>query len=161
MGETLMAVVAEGSRGRLYCAPSPEQVDAAAIGKPDDYPDAKIAANPRDFKTPNYGLEAFSQLFTNRQLTALTTFSDLVHEAQEQAEKDALAAGLPDDGVGLADHGTGARAYGEAVGVYLAFLVDQLTNQCSSICGWNAPNTQMRTVFCASGHTYDMGLCGK
>ena len=136
MGETLMAVVAEGSRGRLYCAPSPEQVDAAAIGKPDDYPDAKIAANPRDFKTPNYGLEAFSQLFTNRQLTALTTFSDLVHEAQEQAEKDALAAGLPDDGVGLADHGTGARAYGEAVGVYLAFLVDKLADYNSSICSW-------------------------
>lgn len=119
----------------------------AAIGKPEDYPDAKIAANPRDFKTPNYGLETFSQLFTNRQLTALTTFSDLVHEAQERAERDAARAGLPDDGVGLADHGTGARAYGEAVGVYLAFLVDQLTNQCSSICGWNAPNTQMRTVF--------------
>ena len=147
MGETLMAVVAEGNRGRIYCASSPEQVDVAAIGKPDDYPDAKIAANPRDFKTPNYGLETFSQLFTNRQLTALTTFSDLVHEAQEQAEKDALDAGLTDDGVGLADHGTGARAYGEAVGVYMAFLVDQLTNQCSSVCGWNAPNTQMRTVF--------------
>lgn len=147
MGEMLMAVVAEGDRGRIYCAPAPEQVAAASIEKPADYPDAKIAANPRDFKTPNYGFETFSQLFTNRQLTALTTFSDLVHEAQEKAEKDALAADLSDDGVGLADHGAGARAYGEAVGVYLAFLVDQLTNQCSSICGWNAPNTQMRTVF--------------
>ena len=147
MGERLMAVVAEGNRGRIYFAPSFAQIEAAVVEKPEDYPDAKIAANPRDFKTPNYGLETFSQLFTNRQLTALTTFSDLVHEAQEKAEKDALAAGLPDDGVGLAAHGTGARSYGEAVGVYLAFLVDQLTNQCSSICGWNAPNTQMRTVF--------------
>ena len=89
----------------------------------------------------------FSQLFTNRQLTALTTFSALVGEAQRKAESDAVAAGLADDGVGLADGGTGARAYGEAIGVYLAFVIDQLTNQCSSICGWNAPNTQMRTVF--------------
>lgn len=136
MGETLMAVVAEGSRGRIYCAPSPEQVDAAAIGKPDDYPDAKIAANPRDFRTPNYGLDTFSQLFTNRQLTALTTFSDLVHEAQEQAEKDALAACLPDDGIGLADHGTGARAYGEAVGVYLAFVVDKLADLSNALNRW-------------------------
>lgn len=147
MGEKLMAIVAEGKRGRVYCAPNDEQASVADIPKPDEYPDADIASNPRDFKTPNYGLATFSQLFTNRQLTALTTFSELVGEAQKKAEANAIAAGLPDDGVGLADGGTGARAYGEAIGVYLAFVVDQLTNQCSSICGWNAPNTQMRTVF--------------
>ena len=147
MGEKLMAIVAEGQRGRVYYAPNDEQASVADIPKPDEYPDADIASNPRDFKTPNYGLATFSQLFTNRQLTALTTFSTLVGEAQKRAEKDAVAAGLADDGVGLADGGTGARAYGEAVGVYLAFVIDQLTNQSSSICGWNAPNTQMRTVF--------------
>lgn len=147
MGEKLMAIVAEGKRGRVYCAPNDEQASVADIPKPDEYPDADIASNPRDFKTPNYGLATFSQLFTNRQLTVLTTFSMLVGEAQKRAEKDAVAAGLADDGVGLADGGTGARAYGEAVGVYLAFVIDQLTNQSSSICGWNAPNTQMRTVF--------------
>lgn len=147
MGEKLMAIVAEGKRGRVYCAPNDEQASVADIPKPDEYPDADIASNPRDFRTPNYGLATFSQLFTNRQLTVLTTFSMLVGEAQKRAEKDAVAAGLADDGVGLADGGTGARAYGEAVGVYLAFVIDQLTNQSSSICGWNAPNTQMRTVF--------------
>lgn len=147
MGEKLMAIVAEGKRGRVYCAPNDEQSSVADIPRPDEYPDADIASNPRDFKTPNYGLATFSQLFTNRQLTALTTFSALVGEAQRKAESDAVAAGLADDGVGLADGGTGARAYGEAIGVYLAFVIDQLTNQCSSICGWNAPNTQMRTVF--------------
>lgn len=147
MGEKLMAIVAEGKRGRVYCAPNDEQAFVADIPRPDEYPDADIASNPRDFKTPNYGLATFSQLFTNRQLTALTTFSALVGEAQKKAEADAIAAGLADDGVGLADGGIGARAYGEAIGVYLAFVIDQLTNQCSSICGWNAPNTQMRTVF--------------
>lgn len=147
MGEKLMAIVAEGKHGRVYCAPNDGQASVADIPKPDEYPDADIASNPRDFKTPNYGLATFSQLFTNRQLTALTTFSALVGEAQRKAESDAVAAGLADDGVGLADGGTGARAYGEAIGVYLAFVIDQLTNQCSSICGWNAPNTQMRTVF--------------
>lgn len=147
MGEVLMAVVAEGARGRIYRVPSPDHVRIAEVKRPDNFPDAKIAANPRDFKTPNYGLDTFSQLFTNRQLTALTTFSALVGEAQQRAYEDAVAAGIPDDGVGLADGGSGALAYGQAVGVYLAFLVDQLANQCSSICGWNAPNTQMRTVF--------------
>lgn len=147
MGEKLMAIVAEGKRGRVYCAPNDEQASVADTPKPDEYPDADIASNPRDFKTPNYGLATFSQLFTNRQLTALTTFSELVGEAQKKAEADATAAGLPDDGVGLADGGTGARAYGEAIGVYLANLVDQLANHNSSICSWHAGNTQLRNVF--------------
>lgn len=147
MGEKLMAIVAEGKRGRVYCAPNDEQASVADIPKPDEYPDADIASNPRDFRTPNYGLATFSQLFTNRQLTALTTFSELVGEAQKKAEADATAAGLPDDGVGLADGGTGARAYGEAIGVYLANLVDQLANHNSSICSWHAGNTQLRNVF--------------
>lgn len=147
MSEKLMAIVAEGKRGRVYCAPNDEQASVADIPKPDDYPDADIASNPRDFKTPNYGLATFSQLFTNRQLTALTTFSELVGEAQSKAESDAVAAGMADDGVGLADGGTGARAYGEAIGVYLANLVDQLANHNSSICSWHAGNTQLRNVF--------------
>lgn len=147
MGEKLMAIVAEGKRGRVYCAPNDEQASAADIPKPDEYPDANIASNPRDFKTPNYGLATFSQLFTNRQLTALTTFSALVGEAQRKAESDAVAAGLADDGVGLADGGTGAHAYGEAIGVYLAFVVDKLTDYHSSICSWHSSRELIRNVF--------------
>lgn len=147
MGAKLMAIVAEGQRGRIYVAPDEAQIVAADVPMPDDYPQGKLAYYPGHLNTNVYGLDEFWKLFTNRQLTALTTFSALVGEAQKRAEKDAVAAGLADDGVGLADGGTGARAYGEAVGVYLAFVIDQLTNQSSSICGWNAPNTQMRTVF--------------
>lgn len=147
MDEKLMAIVVEGENGRVYCEPNVEQAAAAAVPMPDDYPDANIASNPRDFKTPNYGLVTFSQLFTNRQLTALTTFSTLVGEAQKLAEKDALAAGLADDGVGLADGGTGARAYGEAVGVYLAFVVDKLADRGSTICSWDVTREGLRNTF--------------
>lgn len=147
MGEVLMAIVAEGKHGRVYCAPSADQAKAAEIERPVDCPDAKIAANPRDFKTPNYGLEMLSQLFTNRQLTALTTFSDLVHEAQRRAQDDALAAGMADDGVGLADLGTGARAYGEAIGVYLAFAVDRLAMSNNSLCRWNGVGEKVQHCF--------------
>jgi putative DNA methylase len=69
----------------------------------------------------NYGLTKFGDLFTPRQLVALTTFSDLVPEAIARIRADALAAGMPDDGRGLDAGGTGATAYAEAVGVYLAF----------------------------------------
>lgn len=147
MGAKLMSIVAEGQHGRVYIAPSCKQETIAAVAEPEEAPQSNLPTQALGFRVQAYGMDQWKKLFTNRQLTALTTFSALVGEAQKKAETDAIAAGLVDDGVGLADGGTGARAYGEAIGVYLAFVIDQLTNQCSSICGWNAPNTQMRTVF--------------
>lgn len=146
MGQTLMAIVAEGTHGRLYIAPSYDQAEAANVDMPVDYPSGQLDGKAQ-VNIGLYGLEQTSDLFTNRQLTALTTFSDLVHEAQEKAKEDALAAGLPDDGVGLADHGTGARAYGEAVGVYLAFAVDKSANLWSSITSWMNDRGAFRETF--------------
>lgn len=136
MGAKLMAVVAEGKRGRIYIAPDSAQIEASQVEKPEDYPTGKLATHFTGGSCVPYGLDEFDKLFTNRQLTALTTFSALVGEAQKKAEADAIAAGLPDDGIGLDEGGTGARAYGEAVGVYLAFVVDKLADYNSSICSW-------------------------
>jgi len=147
MGTRLMAVVAEGEGGRLYLPPDAAHVHAAQVPRPEDYPDGPIPHNPRDFKTPNYGLEGFADLFTNRQLVALTTFSSLVREAQAQAERDALAAGMAGDDVPLAAGGTGAKAYGEAVAVYLAFLVDKLLDYHSALCSWNISRDVLRNTF--------------
>lgn len=147
IGSSLMAVVAEGKRGRLYVTPDESQIAAANVGRPSDYPDGRIAVNPRDIRSHHYGMDYFSQLFTNRQLTAMTTFSDLVQEAQQIAYADAVAAGMPDDGMGLADGGAGALAYGQAVGVYLAFLVDKMADYHSSICSWHSSGEKMRNVF--------------
>ncbi|HBG3382924.1 TPA: DUF1156 domain-containing protein, partial [Clostridioides difficile] len=142
-----MAVVAEGTRGRIFIAPDRAQFDASNVDVPEDYPGGKLAYYPGHLNTNVYGLDEFWKLFTNRQLTALTTFSDLVHEAQEKAEQDALAAGLSDDGIGLAEYGTGARAYGEAVGVYLAFVVDKLADRGSAICSWDVSREGLRNTF--------------
>ena len=147
MGARLMAVVAEAKKGRLYISPDEVQVRAAAVKKPEDYPTGELANYPGHLNTKIYGLDEFDKLFTNRQLTALTTFSDLVAEAQEKVREDAIAAGVPDDGVGLADDGTGATAYGQAVGVYLAFLVDKLADYHSTICSWNVGRDQTRNTF--------------
>ena len=68
-------------------------------------------------------------LFTPRQLVALTTFSDLVQEARERVKRDALAAGMPDDGKALCDGGTGATAYADAVSVYLGFVVSESSRE--------------------------------
>lgn len=147
MQAQLMAVVAEGKNGRLYLSPDAVQENAAKVRKPEEYPDAVLPKNPRDFKTPNYGLTTFADLFTPRQLTALTTFINLVAEAQQKATQDALAAGMEDAGKGLAEDGCGATAYGQAVGVYLAFVVDKLADYHSSICSWNAPRDNIRNTF--------------
>ena len=74
--------------------------------------------------------------FTPRQLVALTTFSDLVGEAMQRIQRDAVAAGLKDDERPLRDGGTGARAYAEAVAVYLAFALSKQADLGNSLCRW-------------------------
>ena len=118
MGETMLAIVAEGKKGRLYVSPSEEHILAAQCTKPaGEHPEQPLPYDPRNIWCVNYGLDTYDKLFTHRQLTALTTFSDLVAEAQQKAEADAVAAGMADDHLPLRNGGHGARAYGEAVGV--------------------------------------------
>ncbi|MBF0333237.1 MAG: DUF1156 domain-containing protein [Alphaproteobacteria bacterium] len=146
MGTRLMAVVAEGERGRVYLSPTTEMEVFARSAQPKWKPETVLPDNPRDFKTPNYGLATFGDLFTPRQLAALTTFSNLVQEARERTMADALAAGRSDDGKPLADGGTGATAYSDAVAVYLGFLVSKLADKGSTICTWDAGPASNRTL---------------
>ena len=133
MSARLMAIVAEGDRRRVYLAPTPEQEAQAHALQPESKPEIEICHWPGRTNVVGYGLTTFGALFTSRQLVALTTFSDLVQEAREQVRRDALAAGVPDDGKALRDGGTGATAYAEAVGVYLACAVDYAANYWSVI----------------------------
>lgn len=147
MGAQLMAIVAEGNRGRIYLPPDEEHVRVAASARPTWRPEVVLPHNPRDFKTPNYGMTTFADLFTPRQLVALTTFSDLIPEARERVLRDAIAAGLSDDGVSLADGGTGAQAYADAVAVYLGLGVSRLANRSSTICFWDKQGEKVQQVF--------------
>ena len=95
----------------------------------------------------NYGLTKWSDLFTSRQLVALTTFSDLVHEARERVRRNTLTSGLPDDSIGLAASGSGAQAYADTVGVYLAFAVDKIADRNSTVCAWASLREHARNTF--------------
>ena len=130
MGAQMMAIVAEGASGRIYLSADMEQEKIANVERPTDFPDAQLPHNPRDFKTPNYGLTTFADLFTNRQLTALTTFSDLIPEIQSQVVAD-----------------DGSKEYSEAIAVYLAFLIDKLADANSSLCGWRNTVESTRATF--------------
>ncbi|HRU29956.1 MAG TPA: hypothetical protein P5082_13375, partial [Treponema sp.] len=136
MGAKLMAIVAEGDNGRVYLPPLPEHEVIARQAEPTWKPDLLMPKNPRWFSPPIFGLATFADLFTPRQLVALTTFSDLVGEAMARAEQDAIAAGLPDDHIPLREGGTGARAYAEAVGVYVSFTLSKQADLGNSLCGW-------------------------
>ncbi len=144
LGSTLIAVVAEGPNGRAYLSPHSSELSAIDTPTVDL---GRIPDNPRDFKTPNYGMVNWQDLFTSRQLVALTTFSELLTDVREVIEQDATRGGLIDDGLQLRDGGSGSRAYAEAVTTYLAFVVDRCADYWSSICSWHAPNEQIRETF--------------
>ena len=116
MGARLMAIVAEGDRSRVYLGPTEEQVKIALSAMPKDTPETDLPERALGFRVQEYGMTKWRDLFTDRQLVALTTFSDLVAEARERVQHDAEAAGMPDDYIPLRNGGTGATAYAEAVG---------------------------------------------
>lgn len=146
MGTVLTAVVAEGKNGRVYLSPDSTHIHAAIVDKPANYPSGVLSGKSR-VNVSLYGFDETSDLFTPRQLTALTTFSELVGEAQKKAEADAVAAGMFNGHIALSEGGVGARAYGEAVGIYLAFVVDKLADRNSSTCGWDNSRDGIRNTF--------------
>lgn len=147
MYSKMTAVVAKGKKNRIYLQPDVKHQTIANVPKPEEYPQGELAYYPGHLNTNAYGLNTFDKLFTNRQLTALTTFSSLISDVIAKAEEDALAAGMENDRKGLDDGGKGAKAYGEAVGVYLAFVVDKIADRGSSICSWDSSREGLRNTF--------------
>lgn len=138
MGARLMAVVVEGNRGRIYLSPTREHEERARSAKPQWGPEGDVPARLTGGTCVTYGLSKWSDLFTDRQLVALNTFSDLLTEVRERVQRDAMAAGTADDDTPLRDSGTGTRAYAEAIVVYLSFAVDRETDSNSSVARWQS-----------------------
>ncbi|OBB72530.1 DUF1156 domain-containing protein [Mycobacterium sp. 852014-52144_SCH5372336] len=130
MGQRMMAVVAEGVRSRLYLAPDDLQIDAAQAAEPTNVPDAQIPDQALGFRVQAYGMTKWSDLFTRRQLVALTTFSDLVGEARSRVIADG-----------------GSDEYADAVATYLGFLMSKLADWLSAFCSWMAPVEKVRDTF--------------
>lgn len=147
MGARLMAIVAEGARGRVYLAPTAEHEAIARQAQPSWKPSGDVPARLTGGTCVPYGLREWGDLFTPRQLVALTTFSDLVQQAIEKCCQDALTAGLADDGVGLDAGGSSALAYAQAVGVYLAFAMDKMADLCNSLNRWEPVAQCPRQLF--------------
>lgn len=148
MGATLLAIVAEGKNGRTYVSPTEEHILAAQCEKPDGkYPIQSLPYDPRNIWCVNYGLDTYDKLFTNRQLLALLTFDNLITEMQEKIEADAISVGMKNDHLPLCSGGDGARAYSEAIGIYLAFGMSRMVNSNNSLCRWTVNKTQTIPLF--------------
>ena len=143
-----MAIVVAGDRKRIYLSPMSNAESVARSANPTWKPDTPSRGTwASNAQGRRYGFETFGDYFTPRQLVALTTFSDLVKEARERAQRDAAAAGLSDNDNPLQDCGTGATAYAEAVGVYLAFGLSKLADRGSTICTWFTERDSTRNTF--------------
>ncbi len=130
MGSQLMAIVAEGNRQRIYLPADPEQEKAGHLPRPDGVPETEMPHNPRYLTAPNYGMTHHADLFTNRQLTALTTFADLVMEARDRVVADG-----------------GDEIYADAVATYLAFVVDRQADLANALCRWEPVAECPRQLF--------------
>jgi putative DNA methylase len=130
LGAQLVAIVAEGQRERVYLATDEEHITAAAVPRPVDVPTTELPTQALGFRVQGYGLTHHADLFTNRQLTALTTFSDLVMEARGEVIAD---GGEPD--------------YADALATYLALVVDRMADYGSALASWQMTAQKMRSTF--------------
>jgi putative DNA methylase len=137
MGQRLMAVVAEGRRERVYLPAQSEHVVVAQSAAPLWQPDLRIVPGMSE-RVVRYGMEAYSDLFTSRQMAVLATLSELVPAARAKVLEDALLAGFSKDPTPLEQGGSGAVAYADAVSLYLAFAVDKVANYSSTVCTWHS-----------------------
>lgn len=148
LGVRLMAVVAVGDRGRVYLPPSAEIETKAKEARPEWRPTESLPLEDTgNFWCSLYGIKTYGDLFTARQLVALTTFSDLVAEVIEKVRKDAVGAGMADDGRTLNTGGVGALAYAQTVGALTALAIDKLADYGNAMCTWNPTNQNIGHLF--------------
>lgn len=126
----LMAVVAQGNRQREYAAPDAVHIGAARVGRPADVPEANIPQQALSFRVQAYGMTRWTDLFTNRQLTALTTLSDLIGSVRGKVISDG-----------------GSEMYADAVATYLAMALSKLADRGSTLVTWFLGRESTRNTF--------------
>jgi putative DNA methylase len=146
LGSLPTAVVCEGKKGRIYLPV--ENLDFSSLPDIDTTGlTVDLAPNPRDVWCRNFGLMTPADLFTHRQLVTLNTFVDLVKSVHSLIEQHAISAGIEASKEPLEAGGSGAKAYADAVSVYLAFAVDKASDYWSSVCSWHTSKELIRNTF--------------
>ena len=139
-GYKLVAIVALGQRGRLYLDPTDEQVQVALSANCSDYLDGELGYYPGYINPVGYGITEFTDLYTKRQLAAVSTFWNLIPKVKEEIQKDLVKSrkDLGDD-------------YCKAISLYLAFAVDRLASRMTNICVWHSIGEKVEHLFGMQG----------
>ena len=153
-------MLAESSNGRAYLTRvTADYVAVSTLGREAVEGSARLEASRHAGLSGTfgryYGFFNYGDYFSSRQLSALTTFSDLLPEVAEKAKADAVAAGFTDDGVRLRDGGTGATAYAEALVTYLAFAIDKCSEHRAAFLEHQQRATKKRVCSSPSRMTWD------
>ena len=136
---TLLAVVAKSGTGRVFLPPTSQQIAAAIVERPEGVLDQECRGTfGGNAQGRRYGFDTFADYFTNRQLTALNTYAQLVTKARDRAVEDAERSGMPRDG---------SQEYGNAIALYLGLAVSRLSDIQNSLCRWENTKTQVRNLF--------------
>ena len=130
MGEQMITIVTEGDRGRLYVSPTDKHIQTAISAEPGWKPTENLPDRALGFRVQRYGFTHWHQLFTKRQLAALSTFSNLQTEVRSQIIRD----GGNDD-------------YADAVCTYLALAIGREADMCSSFDRWHTSGEKVTGVF--------------
>ena len=147
MGKVLIGIAVEGKGRRIYVSPSIDHEQKANAEAPKWKPETSLPNDPRNFWTVDYGLTTFGDLFTDRQLVTLNSFCDLLKDVRKVIEAHGLQAGMTDDPTPLCQGGSGAKAYAEAVSIYLAFAIDRSADAWSAQVSWRNSVEASRSTF--------------
>jgi putative DNA methylase len=138
LGCRMLAIVAEGRRGRVYLPATSEQELAAQMPPPDDAPSEDMAYDPRNIWCVGYGLTRFDQLFTSRQLVGLTTLVSLIRELGDE-----IALNARDSHLSAED----TLAYTSSVQTFLALGIDRCADFGNAMCRWSSGNQKVMNLF--------------
>ena len=130
MSEQMTAVVADGNRKRQFLSPTDEHIRATSPSEPPPRPNGSLSQQASDFRIQRYGFLEWHQLFTERQLLSLATFTDLLMEVGEMVVRDG-----------------GDTDYANAVRTYIALAIGKIANGCSKFNRWRNSLHKVEGVF--------------
>ena len=168
LGMRLMAIVVQAGRTRIYVAPTEAQEQVAAgASKEDKVNEARnnwlsqpVPARLTGGTCHPYGLTTFAKLYTDRQLLALTTFTDLLEDIRSEVLRDAIAAGLNVEPARLVSGGVGAEAYADGVITCLGLAIGRMALYGSALCRWLTKDNALGSAIPQKGARDDLGFRG-
>ena len=129
MDEQMTAIVAKGDRRRLFVSPTDEHVRASLDAQPQWKPAERMPVNADLVSGRGYGITHWHQLFAERQLTTLTTLSDLLSETRRVIARN------------------GGNDYADCVTTYLVLGIGRMADMGSSFCRWHNAGDFVTGVF--------------